>query len=248
MSYNKNNKSVKKPFCKVCQDAGKSEMEYTSHYVRSLPDARGNTKITCPTLAATECRYCYKLGHTTKFCPAIKENEKRSQKQKSVANYAEKPKPKAAPKKPVNQFDALASESDEDKPEHTPVVKEEYPTLGVKKEAAPITGGWAEIVAKSPTLNPEAPVFKPAPVKQEAKKVVFAMKSWADYSSSEDEDEEEEEEKPVAYSTEYSDDEWNDSNLMKKKMENCLRPPPPRQPSAYQQATENRIAMSYDDW
>ena len=203
MSYNK------KPFCKVCHDAGKTESEYTSHYVRTMPDLKGRTTVTCPTLAATECRYCYKLGHTTKFCPVLKEVNKQDRKHKSVANYTEKPKA-AAPKKPANHFDALAIDSDEDKPEPTPVVKEEYPTLGVKKEAAPVTGGWVEIVAKVPTLNPEAPVFKPAPVKQEAKKVAFVKKSWADYSSSDEDEDDYEVEEPY-YGTDsamYQDDDW----------------------------------------
>ena len=88
MSYNNksnSNKSSngKKPFCKVCQDAGKPENEYTSHFVRTLPDINGNTIVTCPVLNATECRYCSQLGHTTKFCPVFEKNEKRNKK----ANY-----------------------------------------------------------------------------------------------------------------------------------------------------------------
>ena len=68
MSYSK--KLVPKMFCKVCQDAGKSESEYTTHYVRSR-DRSGNSTVTCPILLQTECRFCYTKGHTTKYCPAI---------------------------------------------------------------------------------------------------------------------------------------------------------------------------------
>lgn len=71
-----NAQSYKKPYCKVCQDAGKPESEYTNHYVRSLPDRNGKTIVTCPTLNSTACRCCNKMGHTTKFCPEIKNNRK----------------------------------------------------------------------------------------------------------------------------------------------------------------------------
>ena len=63
---NNSNRKINTPyktFCKVCQDAGKLEKEYTSHNVR---DARGTC---CPTLLAQECRTCYKKGHTSKYCP-----------------------------------------------------------------------------------------------------------------------------------------------------------------------------------
>ena len=53
-----------KSFCKVCQDSGKTETEYTSHNVR---DKCGKTM--CPTLLALECRNCFKKGHTIKYCP-----------------------------------------------------------------------------------------------------------------------------------------------------------------------------------
>jgi len=58
-------------FCKVCKDAGKTETEYTSHYVK---DKSG--KIICPTLLNQACKYCRQKGHTVKFCPTLKLNEK----------------------------------------------------------------------------------------------------------------------------------------------------------------------------
>ena len=72
----RNNNSAKKPYCKVCHDAGKSESEYTSHWVKSLPDRNGKSNVTCPTLLSNECRYCFKLGHTAKFCPVLVQNKK----------------------------------------------------------------------------------------------------------------------------------------------------------------------------
>ena len=203
MSYKfNNNKKVvsKKPFCKVCHDAGKTEAEYTSHFVRSLPDFNGNTKVTCPILAATECRYCYKLGHTTKFCPIIEENTKRAKKEKSVAIQAHKSeqraayaaKPVAAPvsNKFAGAFAALADESDDEKPEPKQVVAvvDDFPALfGLKKEATPVAKSavsWAAMAEK-----PAAPVLKPIvkPTPQ------IVTKKWADYSDSDTEEDEEEE-------------------------------------------------------
>ena len=54
-----------KPFCKVCFDAGKSDSEYTSHYVKSAPS---NGVVTCPTLLNQSCRKCGQNGHTSGYC------------------------------------------------------------------------------------------------------------------------------------------------------------------------------------
>ena len=58
-------------FCKVCQDAGKPEAEYKSHFTRQSKDP--NSAVVCPTLLALECRYCFKSGHTVKYCPTLKQ-------------------------------------------------------------------------------------------------------------------------------------------------------------------------------
>ena len=60
-------------FCKVCQQSGKSEAVYKSHYVRASPDP--NSKVVCPTLLALECRHCRKKGHTIKYCFAAKNSK-----------------------------------------------------------------------------------------------------------------------------------------------------------------------------
>ena len=63
-------------FCKVCKDAGKSETEYNSHYVKN------NTgKVLCPTLLNQQCKYCKKSGHTVKFCPELKLKEKNQRRE-----------------------------------------------------------------------------------------------------------------------------------------------------------------------
>jgi len=56
----------RKPFCKVCFDAGKSEELCTSHYLKSNPGPDG--KVVCPTLLNQACLTCGKKGHTSSYC------------------------------------------------------------------------------------------------------------------------------------------------------------------------------------
>ena len=196
--------SSKKPFCKVCHDAGKTEAEYTSHYVRSRPDVNGIAKVTCPVLAATECRYCYKLGHTTKFCPVIEENEKRSKKEKSIAIQYQRAEQRASSrtvpepvveKKYVGAFAALGDDSDDEKPQpKVAAVVDDFPSLiSKKKEAASSKPAvsWAAIAEK-----PAAPVVKPL-VKTTPQIVI---KSWADCSDSDSDEDEDEYQAPLVRS------------------------------------------------
>jgi hypothetical protein len=99
-------KSVPKPFCKVCFDSGKPENEYTSHYVRSLPDHNGYKTVTCPVLRNTECKKCYQKGHTAKFC-VVKFTSKKS-------NFTDVKK--VIPVNPVKKdtFSVLYESDDED--------------------------------------------------------------------------------------------------------------------------------------
>lgn len=86
MSFTKiNNKSNtsnsninKKPYCKVCHDAGKEEAIYTSHYVKSEPGPKG--KVVCPTLLEQVCKCCLKKGHTITYCSEIKKQDKMDKK------------------------------------------------------------------------------------------------------------------------------------------------------------------------
>lgn len=111
-----------KPFCKVCHDAGKTEKEYTSHFVKSEPGPNG--KVVCPTLLNQVCRYCYNPGHTAGYCPIIAENKAREEKEQKMKakqeafekREAEKATPKVVEKKkPTNIFAALDDSSDTDK-------------------------------------------------------------------------------------------------------------------------------------
>ena len=183
------NNVKREPYCKVCHDAGKLESEYRSHWVKDL---KGNT--ICLTLLNTECRYCYKLGHTAKFCQALEKNKKEKKRAERRADYVPKDKPKDSKKPVKNAFAALQEDSDSDseikvtiKPT---IVVEEYPILGtISKNEATIgraTIGWAAIAAKPKVEEKE--VIKIPIVKQETKKPV-QMKSWADTSESDTEEE-----------------------------------------------------------
>jgi hypothetical protein len=72
--------NANKKFCKVCFDAKKDESVYTSHTVKSKDVRSGKMVTTCVTLLALECRYCFKSGHTVKFCETLKENERNRQR------------------------------------------------------------------------------------------------------------------------------------------------------------------------
>lgn len=103
---NKSNNSniVKKPYCKVCHDAGKEESIYTSHYVKSDPGPKG--KVVCPTLLEQLCKCCLKQGHTISYCPEVKKQNKMEKKE----NYHKESLPKIIPipvLKRNNRFDLL---------------------------------------------------------------------------------------------------------------------------------------------
>lgn len=231
MSRTTKNVSAKKPYCKVCHDAGKPESEYTSHWVKDLTG-----KTSCPTLLNTECRYCYKLGHTTKFCEVLaknnKEKEKAERKSKALASRKQQPAP-VVQKKPLNMFAALCDDSESE--EEVSNTINEYPSLqsGVRLGCEPaknveteVKTGWAAIAAKpKPVEVPrqsglivlsdfikKAPEAKPV---VELKKAPWAAKdysnpiytkSWADCSDSEDEEEDHLPE--VNFNQEIEDDTW----------------------------------------
>ena len=65
--------ATKKPYCKVCYDAGRPEQEYTSHFVKDQPGPQG--KVICPTLLNQACRICNKTGHTSSYCSQYRRRE-----------------------------------------------------------------------------------------------------------------------------------------------------------------------------
>ena len=166
-----------KPYCKVCHDAGKDESEFRSHSVRSKPDYYGKTVVLCTTLLATECTYCYKLGHTVKFCLVIANNKKQLNKAQNhlIKQEAEEKDKKKKVSKPKSGFAVLADSSDSEKEvkkaakiapkpvakldakpvakqeAHSVIKMDEFPALSsTKKEVKPLAiTGWAAITAKS---------------------------------------------------------------------------------------------------
>jgi len=102
------------PNCKVCRDAGKSEAEYSSHWVR---DKVG--RVTCPTLLSQKCRNCGKSGHTIKYC-----------KVRSVSL-----KPSTEKKEPNKELQNIYSLLDDDEPE-SPVVFSALPQVVSPKKTS----------------------------------------------------------------------------------------------------------------
>jgi protein nanos 1 len=139
------NSSEKKPFCKVCCDAGKSEKQYTSHFVK---DRDG--KVTCPTLLGQECRYCFRAGHTVKFCPVLKEREQEKEKYAKKCARADRERvvlemvqaetrSLLKEKAPLcgGAFAALAADSDSDSDEGSPRLEQRKEKNLVEKMMSP---------------------------------------------------------------------------------------------------------------
>ena len=176
------NKSVKKPFCKVCFDSGKSEMEYTSHFVKSEPGPKGI--VVCPTLQNLECSYCHSKGHTKSHCLVLKKNIKQDNRNRSRGVYKEKKEKKEKDVKSKNVFECLdecSSSSDEDE------VEEEFPALVARSVKAMSV---VEEVKRTSYASMAAKEVKE--VKAEvpsAPRVKAPMRSWAEWSDSDSDEE-----------------------------------------------------------
>ena len=201
------NKFEKKPYCKVCHDAGKPEREYTSHWVK---DRDGKTL--CPTLLNTECRYCFKLGHTAKFCQALAKNNKKRDSTPKCTVLPQDHRKNTSFKAPANSFAALECDSDLEE-EITPIgnLVEDFPTLkgdrsGNKKDdilrpvvQSGVKTGWAEIAAKPAEVKqvvPQLVSLQSNCVSTDFNKISppafnreWLTKSWADWSESDSEEE-----------------------------------------------------------
>lgn len=205
MLATRNNTNAK--FCKVCQDAGKPESEYKSHFTRESKDP--NSAVICPTLLLLECRYCFKSGHTVKYCSVLKQKSASNNKTETInTNDNKKSKPKAQGK-PVNtnSFAYLQWDSDEEDTTIKTTFKnepiEEYPSLTYFKPSYKISSLNYAAALLVPRLEPEPQVvednqvkkqikekveMKPAPWSTKPKQDIRNM-SWADMESdSEDED------------------------------------------------------------
>lgn len=86
VKFSRRQKKQHSKFCKVCFDAGKSEAEYTNHFVRSKQAK--DAPVVCPTLLALECNYCHKHGHTIGYCPMLKNQQHDGSDSSSVSSIS----------------------------------------------------------------------------------------------------------------------------------------------------------------
>lgn len=169
-SYKSKMKLTMKPtmkttkFCKVCFDCGKEESVYTSHFVRSEPGPKG--KIICPILLSLNCNYCKETGHTVKYCPILKDNNKQKQKENAKYAYDEKHSKKQHKNKTskTNVFDVL-----NDIDAEADVVPVNCESVIVAPQGMPFTYATA-LASKPPPFVNTAPVYKRpnSPVPDEA--------------------------------------------------------------------------------
>ena len=174
----KKNSITKKPFCKVCFDAGKD----SAHPLRNVT---GQT--VCPYLLTLQCNNCRKSGHTVKYCTSPKRfntSNRAPQPKQELPKKEEKPKQKS-------HFDVfqklIAKEEDKERErecedlarrlqEHAH--KTNFPVISEKKVVAKKTSdriltGWSKAVGKPvkvyETLSEEEedlPVEKEVPQKK----------------------------------------------------------------------------------
>jgi hypothetical protein len=160
------NVSAKKPYCKICHDAGKPEKEYTNHMLKDR-----NGKTVCPTLLNTECRFCHKLGHTAKFCDAPKKKEK---KEKERSEYKPKPEKTANSKTNIsNKFQGLSNDDNEIDPNWKEPV-----------------ASWASIASKPQKIVVEVVAPKDYVVLTDEQTLLRNMyrRNWAEWPDSEDDE------------------------------------------------------------
>jgi hypothetical protein len=142
--------AARKPCCKVCKDAGKTELEYGNHWPKD-----SNGKTVCPTLLAQECRYCGKSGHTVKYCQVLtKENSakekfaKQEDRKKRAQAHEAASKPNSVAASTSGRFAMLMDDDSDESPrraEKKAPAKEEFPALN---------SSWS----KRPTATPVANV------------------------------------------------------------------------------------------
>jgi hypothetical protein len=210
VNNNKTNNNVAlQPFCKVCQDSGKPENVFKSHFTRETPDP--NSRVVCPTLLSMECRFCYKSGHTVKYCKLAKNAN-------NVRLQAPRTKIQAPPVQAQtikNSFAAaFGSDDDDDSDEENDLETEEFPELccanantNVNTKTTPLSfariipGTFDQLMAEKENKQKMAKekrdekemraavnVIQTQATTTPFKRSIFPMKSWADDSDFEDEE------------------------------------------------------------
>jgi len=105
----------RRPFCGVCQKAGKPESMYRGHYTKTKPGADGI--VVCPTILSIECRFCHEKGHIASedHCPALREKkyqrEQYEREDREKERYAKKQKEAEGEESKKRQIDRSRSRS-----------------------------------------------------------------------------------------------------------------------------------------
>lgn len=184
------NKVAVKPFCKVCKDSGKTEAEYTSHFVKSEPGTKG--KVVCPTLLNQGCSYCHENGHTVSYCKVLKQNDKNKEKAHRVIVFHNKDSFVSSKKSTkTTGFSALGL-LDEEADVQEAKAEAEYPAL--RQVQPPAAQLKVHALVQAPTQSYASMANKPAtnktpPAVTKSRAIVthnLGKKSWADWSDSED--------------------------------------------------------------
>lgn len=145
-------------FCNMCFKAGKSEKEYTSHWLRDRPGPGG--VVVCPYLLSIECRYCHAKGHTVSRCPILANKNKQIKKSYTCSPLPPlgTPPPLVMPRKKVNNpklvevVQPMAVDpywlrrytvEDAVEPKPAAAVKSEEPILGKRKFTPRMS--WADM-------------------------------------------------------------------------------------------------------
>ena len=163
------------PFCPVCRSAGKTEEEYSSHYVRASrePDA----EVTCPLLLSRACHTCGEKGHTPKYCP----------KEQAYRQATTIPKHIGVPVYTRNKGKKVLVDFMEPEPVTKPVVKS---GAGGEGKAVRLFIDDEEVAAAAPkeelTLAVEKKRMIAASKPQDEQSVVNQFACLADESDSED--------------------------------------------------------------
>jgi len=176
-------------FCKFCKDAGKSEAIYSSHHLRESRDP--NSRVVCPELLKTECRFCFKFGHTVNHCPKYSSRG---------TNSAYAPVKKHENKKEVkkNMFDLLDDDvSDGDNDMNS--CSTDFPSLSSCGDCDTVSSYSSSSYSSNGKLSYSQILSIPIPQKTEVikpnemlghmilSKMNTKMKNWADYTSSDEE-------------------------------------------------------------
>lgn len=169
-------------YCKVCADSKKPMNIVTSHNVRNLK----NGAITCPTLLEQSCKQCGQKGHTVSRC---KQQAKKDEEPVSKKTKREEPAKKHNSKTSSCSFDALMTDSDDEREEAVKSVAKEVPVCVPAKPS--LTGYANALLRRQPEEN--ITVARSVPKQVKPAKDPNRPFSWCDCSSSSEGSDEEEE-------------------------------------------------------